>query len=168
MTLTARTGFAAQQFYLAGLHARHEPSGISRIVHLYKSEHATPSVRYQKVATPTLLDHYPPQLRHNQEWPSNSRQAGLKMLHAGNQPTSSGIPLDDVSREQALRIGSINAAAARLVWPERWAAAKPRARSGRPDGPRHAAQRRPPALREPRSRHERSGERRAGFGGAGP
>ena len=58
-------------------------------------------------------------------------------------------------------------AEARLVWPERWAAAQPRARSGAPDGPRRAAHRRPPALREPRSRHERSGERRAGFVGAG-
>ena len=68
----------------------------------------------------------------------------------------------------ALIIGYNNAAEARLVWPERWAAAKPHARSGAPDGPRRAAHRRPPALGEPRSRLERSGERRAGFGGAGP
>ena len=78
------------------MHVAYQPSGISRIAHLYKSEHATPSVRYKKVATPPLLDHYPPQLRHYLEWTSNSRQAGLKMLHAGNQPTSSGIPLGDV------------------------------------------------------------------------
>ena len=63
-------------------------------------------------------------------------------------------------------VPSINAAAARLVWPERWAAALPRAQSGAPEGPRRAAHQRPPALGEPRSRHERSGERRAGFGGA--
>ena len=41
--------------------------GNSRIAHLYKSEHATPSVRYQKVATPLLLDYYSRQRRNNQE-----------------------------------------------------------------------------------------------------
>ena len=44
-------------------------------------------------------------------------------------------------------------------------AAQPRARSGVPEEPRRAALLCPPALREPRSRHERSGERRAGVGG---
>ena len=105
------------------LHPRKEPSGKSRVAHLYKSEHATPSVRYQKVATPLLLDHYPLPLRHNQEWLNNSRQAGPEMLPAGILPTSNGNPPGDVWRKQALSIVCTSAAEARLVWPERWAAA---------------------------------------------
>jgi alpha-D-ribose 1-methylphosphonate 5-triphosphate diphosphatase PhnM len=62
---SVRSGFAAHQFDPTGLHARHEPSGNSRIAHLYKSEHATPSVRYYKVVTSLLLDHNPPQLRYH-------------------------------------------------------------------------------------------------------
>ena len=45
------------------------------------------------------------------------------------------------------------------------AAAQPRTRSGAPEEPRRAALLHPLALREPRSRHERSGERRAGVRG---
>ncbi len=58
MTLTSRTGFAVQESNWSELHSPNEPSGTRRIFHLYKSEHATPSVGYQKVATSPLLDHY--------------------------------------------------------------------------------------------------------------
>ncbi len=113
--------------------------------------------------------------------PTMKPEEPLKCCTREISPNTDGIPPGDVSvsyramvhcawvglaEATALSNVAINAAEARLVWPQRWAAAQPLARSGAPDGPRRAAHQRPPAWREPRSRHERSDERRAGFGGA--